>query len=269
MKYWNWPPYGSGSPYNDTYDWVNMKDVVTTSSPQVQIDAVAELCWENGHAVNMDYGCNESSIPYPGNKIEDMFEEDFRYSSTCRKIYRDDYTSTTWFDEVKNQININRLIQFIILNENWGHSIVCDGWRETGSPIVKQYHMNYGSSGTNSDTWYALDALPGSELEDELMFLDIYPYQSIGSTISGPYAKPLFPYRYFDRDASGSNAVFMQGQNLQFMPNVTVSCSGNGIVFIGTPSDETVFYARGDISKGIKLSDGKIVLHNQGSIKLH
>lgn len=24
MRYWYWPPYGSGSPYNDYYDWPNM-----------------------------------------------------------------------------------------------------------------------------------------------------------------------------------------------------------------------------------------------------
>ena len=53
MYYWAWPPYGEGSPYSDTYDWPNMRDSVTTSSPAAQQAAVAELSHEVGLAVGM------------------------------------------------------------------------------------------------------------------------------------------------------------------------------------------------------------------------
>lgn len=267
MKYWNWPPYGVGSPYNDSYDWMNMKDNVTISSPQEQIDAVAELCWEVGDAVNMDYGCDGSGA-FTSHMVG-VFEDDFYYSSVCTKKNRDDFTANEWFERLKEQFNNNRPVQYRILE----HSIVGDGWKETGSPVIRQYHMNYGWN-NSYNAWYILDALhypAGGNTDDEYMLENIVPIQSIGSGLLSFYPKPLYPYRYFDQDATGSNSIFMQGQNLQFLPNVTVSSdgNGNGIVFIGTPSDQTTFYTKGDMSKGIKLSDGKITLHNQGSIKLH
>jgi len=43
MRYWAWPPYGVGSPYNDTYDWRNMPDVFTGCTwPAAQVNAVLE-----------------------------------------------------------------------------------------------------------------------------------------------------------------------------------------------------------------------------------
>ncbi len=239
-----------------------MKDNVTTSSPQEQIDAVAEICWEVGDAVDMNYGC-ESSGAYTAD-MEDVFEDDFRYSSLCTKKDRDDYSAIEWFERLKQQFNVNRPVQYRIP----GHSIVGDGWRETGMPIIRQYHINYGWGGSNTG-WFAIDEIPGGEPDDEFILENIVPYQAIGSSLLSFYNKPLFPYRYFDQDATGTNSVFMQGQNLQFLPNVIVSCNGNGIMFIGTPSEQTTFYTKGDISKGIKLSNGKIILHNQGAIKLH
>jgi len=263
MKYWNWPPYGVGSPYNDPYDWVNMKDNVTTSSPQEQINAVAEICWEIGDAVNMDYGCDGSGANT--SDMEGVFEDHFYYSSVCTKKNRNDYTAIEWFNRLKLQFNINRPVQYKIPQ----HSIVADGWKETGTPTIRQYHINYGWGESTTTAWYVLDEIYGGDPNSEYILENIVPFQSIGTTIYGAYSKPLFPFRYFDQDATGSNAVFMQGQNLQFLPNITLSCNGNGIIFIGIPSDATFFYTRGDILKGIKLSDGKIVLHNQGSIKLH
>ena len=46
MRYWNWPPYYNTVPF----DWPNMPDILTYSSPQAQINAVAKLVYDVGTA---------------------------------------------------------------------------------------------------------------------------------------------------------------------------------------------------------------------------
>jgi len=262
MRYWYWPPYGVGSPYNDTYDWPNMPDTATTGSPQAVIDAVAELCAEVGQAVGMSYGCG-SSTAYTYD-MEGVYEDHYRYSTICAKRDRPDYTASEWFDRIKAQINVNRPVQYRIP----GHSIVGDGWQEVGVPAVKQYHMNYGWGGP-SNAWYTLDALQGGDPNEEYMLEGIKPAQALGSWLSGTYTLQAFPYRYFDRDATGSSATFNSGQYLQFLPGVTVTCTsttGGSITFYGWSR----LFTRGDTSQGIRIySGGAIKLYQNGSIRLH
>ena len=265
--YWNWPPYGEESPYNDTYDWVNMPDDFTGCTwTAAQEDAVAELSHEVGIAVNMNYGCGSSGIPYPGSAIEDMFEDHFRYSTSCYKIFRDDYDPIPWFEIIKDQINKNRPIQYIIP----GHSIVGDGWRETGYPIVREYHMNYGGDGSGDDIWYTLDALFGGYPEEELMFIDIFPTTSLGANLSGFYIPQSFPYRYFDQDASGAFATFYWGQWLQTLPGVKITGIGSStyVEFIELTSASIRIFTGGNETEGIVINHVSNRWKNNGSIKL-
>jgi len=94
MHYWNWPPYGSGSGYSDTYDWPNMPDAATTSSPQAEINALAELNSEVGIAVGMSYGCSSSGA-YTYNMVG-VYENHYRYSTECITRSRPSYTAETW-----------------------------------------------------------------------------------------------------------------------------------------------------------------------------
>ncbi|MBN1339103.1 MAG: C10 family peptidase [Bacteroidales bacterium] len=264
MKYWSWPPYGVGSPYNDPYDWANMRDVVTTSSPAAQQAAVAELNAEVGQAVSMSYGCEGS-----GATTSDMvwvYVVNYAYHSSCTYTLRTAHTATGWFDLIKWNMNANRPIQYRIP----GHSIVCDGWRETGNPVVKQYHMNYGWVGTGNDTWYTLDALQGGNPVEEYMVLYIVPLTAIGGNLSGTYTAQSFPYRYFDLDASGSSATFNSGQLLQILPGLTIRgySSLNYVKFYGSSGLHTRIFTEGNLSEGILIQNGAVRLHNNGSIKL-
>ncbi len=267
MRYWHWPPYGVGSPYNDYYDWPNMPDTVTGSSPTAQINAVAELSHEVGIAVNMDYcggdGCQSSA--YTGD-MEGVYEDHFRYSTACTKRNRVDYSAVDWFNRMKSQFNVNRPVQYRIP----GHSIVGDGWQEIGSTPIRQYHMNYGWSGIGYDTWYTLDALYGGDPDEEYMLEYIYPAQALGSSLSGTYTRQSFPYRYVDRDATGSSATFEEGQYLQFLPGITVTCTsttGGSIRFEGSSSNNTWLFTRGDRTRGARIYSGTIKLNRYGSVK--
>ena len=184
MRYWNWPPYGSGSPYNDGYDWPNMMDTVTTTSPQAQIDAVAELNHEVGLAVGMDYGCGSSGAPT--SDMVGVYENQYRYATACRKIDRDDYSHSGWYAIMKSEFNYNRPVQYRIPD----HSIVGDGWREryVYPSTLYEIHINYGWGGTNSG-WFTLYSIPGGNPSEEYMVENIYPAQVLSEWISGTYGR--------------------------------------------------------------------------------
>jgi hypothetical protein len=270
MRYWYWPPYGSGSPYNDTYDWPNMPDSVTAGSPAAERNAVAELSHEIGVAVGMGY-CLGTSSPCASTAntydMEDVYEDHYRYSTACSRKNRPDYSAVDWFNLMKADFNANRVIQYRIK----GHSIVGDGWQEIGGGPTRQYHMNYGWSGTGDDIWYTLDALyqpGGGTTSDEYMLENIYPAQSLHSSLAGTYTKPTFVYRYFNVDATGSSVTFEPGQYLQFLPGVTVTSTGT-IRFDGSSTSSTRLFSRGDTARGARIYGGTIKMSANGSVKLN
>ena len=265
MRYWNWPPYGAGSPYSDTYDWPNMLDRVTSSSSTAEINAVAELNYEVGLAVGMNYGCSKSTA-YTYD-MEGVYENNYRYTTAITKKDRNNYNATDWFNRLKTQFNANRPVHYRVE----GHSIVGDGWQEIGSTPTRQYHMNYGWD--NSYTaWYTLDALYLGGVDEEYILENIYPAQALGSWLSGTYSQQSFPYRYFDRDATGYSATFSSGQYLQFLPNITVtntSNTGGSFRFEGSDTLNTRLFTRGDTSQGVRIYNGTIKINKNGSIKFY
>jgi len=268
MRYWNWPPYGFNPPYDDDYDWPNMPDRATAGSSAAEIDAVAELSHEIGIAVDMDYcGGDDCQSGAYTSDMEGVFEDHYRYSTACAKRDRKDYTAANWFSLIQGDLNVNRPLQYRIL----GHSIVCDGWQIVG--VTKQYHMNYGWD-TSDNTWYTLDALHqpgGGDKDDEYLLENIYPAQSLGSSLINPtYPKESFPYRYFNVDATGNSATFEAGQNLQFLPDISATCTsttGGSIRFEGTSTDNTILFSNGDRTKGVRIYDGTIKVNRFGSIR--
>lgn len=267
MRYWHWPPYGSGSPYSDAYDWVNMPIRVSAASTAAEINAVAELCHEVGVAVGMSYGCDGSeAYTYD---MEDVYEDHYRYSSSCAKRDRNDYSAADWFSKIQGDLNANRPLQYRIE----GHSIVCDGWQIV-LPSTKQYHMNYGWDNSRN-AWYTLDALyqaGGGTTSDEYLLEDIKPAQALGSALSGSYALAAFPYRYFDLDTTcADGATFAAGHFLQFLPDITVtgSSAANPLRINGTSADNTRLFARGDTSRGVLISGAAAIkMMNGGTLVL-
>ncbi len=266
MRYWNWPPYGEGSPYDDTYDWPNMPDrFIGCAWNAAEVNAVAELSREVGQAVGMSYGCGGSSANTYD--MEGVYQDHYRYSNDCNKKDRNDYSDVNWWAWMKYHLNQNQPIHYRVA----GHSIVSDGWREIGSPVLRQYHMNYGwDNGYN--TWYSLDSLHLGGIDEEYMLADIYPEQAVRNTIAGTYLRESFPYRYFDQDATGESAIFESGQQLQFLPNIRVQCTsttGGSIRIYGSSSYHTKLFTRGDKSVGVEITNGAIQLSQYGGIKFY
>jgi hypothetical protein len=272
MRYWCWPPYGVPAGWNDSYDWVNMPLGATSSSPQVAIDAVAELSSEVGIAVGMNYcsgvgehACESSATT---SNMVGVYSAYFRYHPGCGYLLRPSWDPVTWFQFIKDQMNLNRPIQYRVV----GHSIVCDGWREIGGAPLRQYHMNYGWGG-GATTWYSLDSLHLGNPAEEYMVINIVPVTHIGASPAGTYTLDTsFPYRYFDLDAAGTVATFNAGQYLQSLPGIKVTCAagtGNNVRFLGASTANTRIFTRGDISKGIRIQDGGIKLQPNGGFKLY
>lgn len=283
MNFWSWPPYGVESPYDDAYDWPNMLDVYLRNGSYTssQINAVAEISYEAGLALESDYGCDGTSAYVwctTCTDVEDVLEDYFRYSDAVDPVDRDNYSAKEWFDMIVGQINTNQPIIYGVL----GHAIVCDGWQEIGG--TKQYHMNYGwgysvpdstSCGDFMDgqrdcnAWYSLDALYKGSYDYEEMQIHIRPATSLHGLLTGYYFAEPFPYRYFNVDAVGIGANF-DGQFLQFLPTVKVS-GGRGpgvqVRFEGARNKNNRLFTRGNVKNGILIRDGAIRLYENGSIK--
>lgn len=285
MRFWNWPPYGKNSPYNVFFDWPNMPETLaignspplTCNPPQVQVDAVAQLCALVGDSVSSDYGCDSTSAQTYD--LADAFQDEFHFSDDADVYHRFFSSQVEWFEVLKGEINQNRPLPYRIP----GHAIVADGWKETGTnPIVQYYHMNWGHgefaqhSGDWKNCWYALDAIYGSDPFAEYMLLNIVPENAVGPSMAGNYSRLAFPYRYFDQDTSGSNATFGSGQMLQTLEGARITgtdTTGYYVRFIGALSSPTKIYTSGDPSKGVRIKGtasrfGSIRLSNNGSISL-
>jgi hypothetical protein len=211
----------------------------------------------------MDYGCDASSAYHTD--MAEVYTDNFSYSSSVTVKYRSDYSAADWYNLIKFNLDRNRPMQYGIP----GHSIVCDGYWETSNPVTKSYHMNYGWSGTSEDTWYSLDALAGGNPEDEDIIHRTYPSAALGYSLSGTYY-PFPIYRYFDMDATGSNATFLSGHKLQTLPWIKILGVGTAsyVKFYGSTGQATKLYTRGDQTKGVAIRNGGMRFIHSGGIRL-
>jgi hypothetical protein len=298
MRYWAWPPYGVGShsytwdgdqscggsttggtlsaTFSDTYDWAHMANRYVISGTgwvdengnpltTTHLDAAAELSREAGIAVNMDYGfCESSAYTYD---MGTAYQNVFRYSTDAIRSDRNAYTATAWFDRMKANFNVNRPIHYRVT----GHSIVADGWRDTGNPIVHQYHMNYGWQDVSYNTWWALDGLHLGGLNEEYMLERIHPVNTLNAGLTNTTfpRDASFPYRYFAVDTTGSYVTFQSGQLLQFLPHVTVMSVVGPIRFEGTSALNTRLFTRGDTARGVRIISGTLRLNDGGGIRFN
>lgn len=174
MKYWNFPQkgYGSHSYEHSTYgtlsadfgstryQWSLMTSTLTSSSLQLNINAIATLIYHVGVAVEMKYGPNGSSaaLDNKGNftnySAEKALKEFFKYKSSLHSIFQADCNPNEYLQILYNELNNSRPILYAGDDEiDGGHSFVLDGYDSTGA-----FHVNWGWGGS-SDGFYAIGAL--------------------------------------------------------------------------------------------------------------
>ena len=184
MKYWNYPERGTGShtyysadevgygshPFGfqtanfgaTDYDWDNMPDRLTLSSPSEQKAAVATLMYHCGVASDMyygpiQYGSGTQILNIPmlrhGNALNGMIKY-FGYSSSATGMKRKKYEDSTWTAMVRGELDASRPVLYAGLRSSLeGHCFVCDGYDEED-----RYHFNWGWSG-DGDGFFTLSKL--------------------------------------------------------------------------------------------------------------
>jgi hypothetical protein len=209
LKFWEWPAEGFGShqytwsgdnscggaptgpqvlsvDFSDPYNWADMRDSCddALNCNIDQQEAVAELCYEVGVSLEMDYGsCGSAASQAMGLKsLPFNFKYDWSIENVCRK----DYDLAGWFAVIQQEVDAGRPIWYGIHS----HMIVCDGWRTDG--VTYEFHMNYGW-GQGNNTWYVLDHLSCSwtggvcPAEMEAMVIHLQPEQSAYMTYAGSF----------------------------------------------------------------------------------
>ncbi len=166
MKYWEFPAHGYGgnsyqSPLygnisadfeNTWYDWQNMPPKLYSTSDTVQVNAVAQLMFHCGVAVNMVYGPAASSSDEWN--IRNAFTNYFKYSSQSQYLDKADFADTVWRDIMKNEIDNGRPVFYEISSGSGGHFVVMDGYQDDD-----YFHFNWGYGNLNG-YYKTFDELP-------------------------------------------------------------------------------------------------------------
>ena len=182
MKYWNYPTRGTGTKTyhaysydgnsdhgmlnvnfgNTTYDWANMPTILSMSSTQTQIHAVALLSYHCGVAVEMMYGVSErgGSSAYTNGDYsptaEYAFKTYFGYKNTLESAYRGSFSDAQWDAVLRSELNANRPILYRGSGTGGGHAFVCDGYDNYGL-----FHYNWGWGGSYNGFFASNNLAPG------------------------------------------------------------------------------------------------------------
>ena len=199
MKYWNHPAVGRGthtysSNYGthtvrfDTthYDWTHMPDNPGWQSTDQERNAVAQLMYHVGVAVEMKYGTQGSGafVASDGNNAtastETALKAFFRYNQGLFSVAKADYTDSEWDALLTAEIDALRPMIISGHDNSGGHAFVIDGYDSLGF-----FHVNWGWGGY-CDGYYTLDSLnpDGSGIggnatngynNDNELLLHVYP----------------------------------------------------------------------------------------------
>ena len=189
MKYWNHPLQGQGSytyipedhpeygpltaNFGETvYDWENMPNQISASSPQEQIDAVATLLYHAGVSVDMNYRPTSSGAVT--GKLCNVMPQYFFYTTAMANLSREDYTYEAYMQLVMDAIDMS----WPMVHRGGGHAYVLDGYNDND-----MVHFNWGWSGS-SDGWFNID--DHGYTEGESVIYNYVPAAIYAATANAP-----------------------------------------------------------------------------------
>lgn len=269
MKYWEWPKTGISSHSYEhpeygtlsanfgetTYDWDNMVEMPTTTSPQVQQDAIATLMYHCGVSVNMNYSPS-ASAGHTGNGIRALGDF-FDYNRlNVQTISSSGYSNDYCISVIKDDMDLGRpMLCSGGVGYAAGHAYVCDGYDENDN-----IHVNWGWGGF-CDGYFAF-----VEFVPELLYLGLEPNSS---PISAPtilthltIGKALF-LTWSQVDDADHYKVYCDG----FVTDVIFN-DGPGCIYVETDfgTVERSFYVKAVNSDGIwslRSNEVKNAIYNQ------
>ncbi|MFH0865551.1 MAG: C10 family peptidase [Bacteroidota bacterium] len=157
-----------------TYDWNAMTDACIGTNA-----AIATLSYHCGVAVDMGYGPDGSGA----NTSDWVYSLPayFKYSSSIDYAQKDFYSSTTWENMLKTELDAKRPVVYTGWDTDGGHAWNCDGYQGT------YFHMNWGWGG-NSNGNFLLSALTAGGYDftsGQSMVYNIYPGTGYPSYCTG------------------------------------------------------------------------------------
>ena len=166
INYWKYPNacndipgytsyYGWMPDINSTiYNWANMVDNLTDSTSETKVNAVAELLYHCGVAVQMDYRV-EGSGAVSSDAAKALCKY-FNYSSSLQYKGKSSYSTLEWKSLLNNELNHGRPLYYDGHAGSSGHAFVCDGYQN-----LDYYHFNWGWEGRCDGYFYIDNLNPG------------------------------------------------------------------------------------------------------------
>ena len=242
MKYWNHPLKGQGShtyypsdhpEYGPltvnfgeaTYDWENMPNSISASSPQVEIEAVAQLIYHVGVSVDMNY--RPSSSGAVTGKLCETMPAYFFYTDQMLNLYRENYTHEAYMQLVIDAIDMD----WPMVHRGGGHAYVLDGYNDND-----MVHFNWGWSGS-SDGWFNIDDHGYTDSESV-----IYNYVPAEIYAATPKAPTDFVVTPFDDNTLRTTVTWknptqtLTNQQLQAIDQIVVERNGQIIFTADNPA---------------------------------
>ena len=166
MKYYNFPPNGSGShsylsAYGTlsanfaatSYNWNQMPTSLSASNTSTEISAVAVLMSHCGISTDMQYSPGASGA-YSYDALN-AFMHYFNYSKDLQLLSRENYPDSIWCLMLREQLDSTRVLYYDGYGTA-GHAFVCDGYQNTD-----YFHFNWGWAGSQNGYFYVSALNPG------------------------------------------------------------------------------------------------------------
>jgi len=181
-----------------TYNWANMADSLTDSTSATKVNAVAELLYHCGVAVQMDYAVGGSGAS--SDAAANALFKFFNYSSSVELKMKSNYSTVEWKSLLNNELDHSRPLLYLGQGPSGGHAFVCDGYQNSD-----YYHFNWGHGG-NFDGYFYIDNLnPGGVTWND--------GQEAIIGIS-PVSLPVIDYSNYEIKDGGSGASIGNGNGI-------------------------------------------------------
>ena len=258
MKYWNHPLHGTGShtytPEDNpqygpitvnfgqaTYDWDNMPNTITSASPIEQLEAIGQLIYHAGVAVDMNYRPTSSGAVT--GRLCEVMPQYFFYTDQMLNLYRENYTKEAYLDMIFRSIDMG----WPMVHRGGGHAYVLDGYDDYGF-----VHFNWGWGGSG-DSWFDIDDHNYTEGESVIYnFVPAEIYSATPNNPTGLTATPALANALSVEVAWTNPSLTLTNQNLTAIDRIVVM-RGNEIIY--TEDNVTPGAAMSFVDNGIPCFD--------------
>lgn len=206
MKYWDHPMQGTGSHSyycpgfgtlsanfgNTTYEWAKMPNVLTSNSPQPEIDAVGTLMYHCGISVDMGYAIDGSGAF--STDVPNSIRQYFSYSNMAVYQSRDNFSYSAWADKLVESFDMGWPIYYSGHSSEGGHAFVCDGYNEEG-----MFHFNWGWGGSG-DNFFDFDEIEYNSSDGAIF--NFVPSEVYNGTAKAPTNFSITPAPNYELSAT-------------------------------------------------------------------